>query len=326
MTFAGMVAASIGRRPNSPLATVRSLPRDQNPPGAPRRSERPSALVSSVTRRNRANRLARNLSNTYGFGVEPEVEPEAEPEAESEVEPEVEPEVEHAVDSEVESEEEGVVVAVQPERAGVLARRIGMNPDHSTDSSFLKARRDRIKAPIKKIMELADEIQDDIKEDMYLKIANASKEVYKTIEELDPTTTEGYEIVRHTDGSEFTELWYMQNRISELEQRIGCLEALEHERVSEIDRLVNERDVQNVSISWLQRDLHEKDNRIGVLNLALQQSQEDTASCETVIVHQASHPIIGPRIVHSRAMESIRAGIDVDSKVNLVNARAASPS
>jgi hypothetical protein len=207
--------------------------------------------------------------------------------------------------------------------------------DTLTTSALFKERSIRIKAPIKKIMEIADELQHDIKEDIYLRIANASKEVFTTIEELDPTTKEDYQ---HDDVD------YVSSHQTALEQLVVNLEVHERALNAQIDYLKEEREQQNVilqekdsrisfletqertlvaQLDYLEKErenkyvsMHEKDNQINVLESALCETQKDVAACETVIVQQAAHPMIAPHIAHLRAMEAIRAGIDFDARPN----------
>ena len=109
----------------------------------------------------------------------------------------------------------------------------------------LKAHRDRIKAPVKKIMEIADEIQSVVKENTYLEIANASKDMHSIIEELDPTTVEGYEAIDEAVDEAPNELLQMRERITELEDALSEASIELAEQRNEIQRLKRQIEVHN---------------------------------------------------------------------------------
>jgi hypothetical protein len=109
----------------------------------------------------------------------------------------------------------------------------------------LKAHRDRIKAPVKKIMEIADEIQSVLKENTYLEIANASRDIHSIIEELDPTTVEGYEAIDEAVDEALNELPQMRERITELEDALSEASIELAEQRNEIQRLKRQIEVHN---------------------------------------------------------------------------------
>ena len=110
-------------------------------------------------------------------------------------------------------------------RSPLAIGSVASHPEHDSqeDNTFqrvLDARCTRIKAPIKQFMALADEVQDDVSNGVYLKMANTAKEMYEIVEELYPTTVEGY----HANTQANDEVAYMQARIAELESQVVAQE------------------------------------------------------------------------------------------------------
>jgi hypothetical protein len=98
--------------------------------------------------------------------------------------------------------------------------------------AFLKARSDLIKAPIFEVMQIADEIQTEVQDDVYLRMANATRNVYNVVEELDQR-------IRQLETL----------TVEKLEQRIHDLESLADSYASEVEELRHERDANPARVS-----------------------------------------------------------------------------
>jgi uncharacterized coiled-coil protein SlyX len=135
-------------------------------------------------------------------------------------------------------------------------------------------------------MMLADEIQYQMPEGVYLKMANACKAMYEVIEELDPTSVEGYSVVG--DGTDFQ---------------------TQEELIAELEESINTRDE---SLDRLQDELRAKYRELQKLN-SLQASimrNEQVAinQCEAhlnVINALEGHHTIGPHIAYSKMVSQM---------------------
>lgn len=161
-----------------------------------------------------------------------------------------------------------------------------------TRQTMLDARRKRLKKPCKDFMSIADDVQDEISNGAYLRMANACKKMYEVIEELDPTSVEGYNVV-----GEGTQIETHAERIAELEEQL-------QERDDALDRIQDQLRAKT-------RELHKLNSMQAAIMRNEQAAINKWEAHRNVIKALEGHSVIGTHVAFSKAMTSIALGTDL---------------
>ncbi len=94
-------------------------------------------------------------------------------------------------------------------------------------------RRARIKAPVKRLLAVVEEQQLNMSDNSYLQMANACRDMYNILEELDPTSVEGYNVAERT----MIESTEAEQRVADLEECCRRQETELMHKNFEIERL-----------------------------------------------------------------------------------------
>jgi len=172
-------------------------------------------------------------------------------------------------------------------------------PSERVRQQLIDSRRRRFKGPTTEFMTLADEAQELLPDGTYLKMANAAKKMYEVIEELDPTTVEGYKVQAGDEGYEPHE-----QRIAQLEERnIELSRDLEH-----AEELVRSKGTMIAELS----------NEVNVHIRKEIEAIKESQAAQALVKALENHTIIGRHIAHFRAVSMIATGVD-EGKRKLIN-------
>jgi len=172
-------------------------------------------------------------------------------------------------------------------------------PGTNIRQDVIDTRRRRFKTPARDFMAAADEASDSLPNGVYLRMANAAKKMYEIIEELDPTTVEGYTVV-----GENVEFMSPEQRIAELEEKSRNLEI----DLSQSDDHIQNQTIEIEKLREKFTDMVQETNR---------RIHRDTMTQRTISTYMSrmsiltTHPVIGIHIAHSNVMKSVRAGTDL---------------
>lgn len=191
--------------------------------------------------------------------------------------------------------------ASPPREYSVLAVQVGNSPVPSRQSrqAMVDSRRRRFKAPTREFMQIADELQDKVPEGLYIKMANAAKGMYEAIEELDPTTVEGYVV-----GNDHSDFQTQEQLIASLEEQNYILQQENTQHWTDNAQLRNdikEQKAKLASYTKMAKYLSELQTKVGTLQLAL--------------CGWRDHSVVGPRMAHAEAMDAIETGVDSAGKM-----------
>lgn len=287
-----MLSLSTGTRPTSPPPTALSTPlRDRSPPGAPRivRRRLPNtATWGDPPRTPRTQIVDRRLE--AGMPVAARLANQA---ARQEAEAQIWRQPPGTDGPRERPYTPGDRARVQ--EYTVLAVGVARAPTRLTQEArqvTIDNRRKRLKAPVKQFMTLTDEFQDKIPENTYLQMANACKKIYEVIEELDPTSVEGYQA--SADDAAF----------ETQEQRIVALEEELRVRDSVIDECQE-------TIRTKTRELKQLNSQMASVLTNEKAACEQNIAYRGVVKALEDHTVIGPRVAFSKVMVSIAKGSDL---------------
>lgn len=291
----------LGRGPlraRTPPPAAHATPlRDQSPPGAPRadRSRLPASSIWARTGQPRTQTLPIEWTEHVIQGRNDG--PRERPYTPGDRQRMQEQLRDRSLPDEQETQEEAdenqertysVLVAVHREPAQAPSSA----PSDNGRQKLLDVRRHRLKGPVKTLMSVVDEVQDEIPSGCYLRMANAAKSAYEVIEELDPTTAEGYR-VRESDVRYET----AEERIAELEERNRQLQC--------------DCDEYDVGLSSANRELHRLNTEMTAVMRNEKAAINQWEAYKGVVSALESHHVIGPHVAFSKVMASVGNGADL---------------
>lgn len=158
-----------------------------------------------------------------------------------------------------------------------------------TRQQLVDVRRTRLKAPTKKLMAIAEELQEKekIDENTFLQLANTCKQMYETVEELDPTTVVGYAPPHPSQ-----EWPNMRERIWELEERLRHAEL----EVAE----------QRQTISDQRKQLSDQEKAVArneMLDMCVKEHQTERAS---LLDNKMTGPVLNHKLMVDQMRDLVR--------------------
>lgn len=170
---------------------------------------------------------------------------------------------------------------------------LSQTPGRMTYQDVIDRHRTRVKAPARKFMALVDLIQEKISDNTYLEMANTCKEMYEIIEELEPTSIEGFRVSEERDDDAGPTI---QERIQELEE--------ENERLA---RVANETEYTNIKRLKTIVDLRRK---LESQTALVETQAKHLKAQDQIYAALKAHPFVGPGIYHLKAVTAIKEGIE----------------